>query len=102
MEYRCRGRVAHRYASPAQLLLPLRQPCRECCAHAKGNKRKPLGSQTSSNKSWDLVSTTTDRVSSPERGPHCKRKEVRRPQHEELRPPLTHPHILRLAARSSR
>jgi hypothetical protein len=70
--------------------------------HAKGNKRKPLGSQVSSNKSLDLVSTTTRRVSSPERGLHCKRKEVRRPRHGELRPPLNHPHILRLAARSAR
>src|SRR5215831_20718992 len=32
MECRCRGRVAHQCASPAQLLLPLRQPCRGCCA----------------------------------------------------------------------
>jgi len=70
--------------------------------HAKGNKRKPLGSQTSSNKSWDLVSTTTDRVSSPERGPHCKRKEVRRPLHEELHPPVNHLRISRLAVRLSR
>ena len=70
--------------------------------HAKGNKRKSPGRQASSNKSWDLVSTTTRRVSSPERGLHCKRKEVRRPRHEELRPPLIHPHILRLAARSTR
>src|SRR4026209_2643427 len=60
--------------------------------HAKRNKRKSPGGRPSSNKSSDLVSATTHPALSPERGLHYKRKEVRRPRDEELRPPLNHPH----------
>src|SRR4030095_4945430 len=46
MECRSRGQVAHRCASPAHLLLPLRQPCREwCCIRLRETRTTEAGQE---------------------------------------------------------